>query len=82
MEALSPLSVENRSVENADLLKFLRTAVETMPLQQRQVMLLRHWGDYSLTEIEELTGLSAANVRVLLSRGRKKLRELLTNEKL
>lgn len=49
--------------------------IDGLPQQQRQVILMRDVDDRSYEEIEETTGLSAVNVRVLLSRARKKIRE-------
>lgn len=49
--------------------------IDGLPQQQRQVILMRDVDDRPYEEIEETTGLSAVNVRVLLSRARKKIRE-------
>ena len=38
-------------------------------------MILRDVNDCSFEEIEQATGLNAVNIRVLLSRARKKIRE-------
>ncbi len=53
----------------------LRRLIDRLPDQQRQVLLLRDVNDFSFEEIGEATGLSAVNIRVLLSRARKKIRE-------
>ena len=49
--------------------------IDGLPQQQRQVILMRDVNDQPYEEIEETTGLSAVNIRVLLSRARKKIRE-------
>ena len=56
----------------------LRTAIDRLPQQQRMVMMLRDVKGCSYEEVERLTGLNAVNVRVLLSRARKKIREEFT----
>jgi len=49
--------------------------INNLPEQQRLVMMLKHWDDYSDKEIEEITGLNAVNIRVILSRARKVVKE-------
>ena len=52
--------------------------IARLPQQQRMVMMLRDVKGCSYEEVERLTGLNAVNVRVLLSRARKKIREEFT----
>ena len=47
-----------------------------LPEQQRQVLQLRAFNECSFEEIESITGLTSVNVRTLLSRGRRRLKEL------
>lgn len=51
--------------------------IRDMPENMRQVMELSVFGECDNREIQEITGFSAANVRTLLSRGRKELRSVL-----
>jgi len=46
-----------------------------MPDQQKLVLHLRDVEEYSFEEIEQVTGLSINNVRVILSRARQRLRD-------
>ena len=79
---------ETRGTENIteqkDVLAHVRKMIDNLPDQQKMVMTMREIDDCSYEEIEETTGLSAVNVRVLLSRARKSIREqfkeLLKNE--
>ena len=48
---------------------------EGLPVQQQKIVTLRDVKGCSYEEIEQVTGLNATNVRVLLSRARKKIRE-------
>jgi len=50
--------------------------IDMLPENQRRVVMLSGIAGLSNSEIKKATGLSDDNVRVLLSRGRKKLREL------
>lgn len=53
----------------------IQRLIERLPENQRQVIRLKGIKDCSLEEIGQITGLSAVNVRVLLSRARKMIRE-------
>ncbi|MDR1981059.1 MAG: sigma-70 family RNA polymerase sigma factor [Tannerellaceae bacterium] len=58
-----------------DQIRQMQQLINRLPENQQQVIRLRGFNDCSLEEIEEITGLSAVNVRVLLSRARKTIRE-------
>ena len=62
-------------VELTDSISLVRRLMDALPDQQKLVLHLREVEEYSLEEIEQVTGLSSANVRVILSRARQKLRE-------
>lgn len=64
-------------VENEEAVAQVEQAIQALPENQQRVVELRVMHDRSLSEIEQETGFSAVNVRVLLSRGRKKLQQLL-----
>lgn len=64
-----------RDVEAKDELNQVRKLVDQLPDQQRLVMQLKHWDEYTDDEIEEITGMSQVNIRVTLSRARKTIRE-------
>ncbi len=52
-------------------------ALDTLPERQRQVVVLRDLEGLSTPEVAAVLDLSEGNVRVLLHRGRMRLRELL-----
>lgn len=64
-----------REVEQRDEVNQVRRLIGQLPEQQKRVILLRDVNDCSFEEIEQATGLNAINIRVLLSRARKKIRE-------
>ena len=64
-----------REVEQRDEAHQVRRLISRLPEQQKRVMMLRDVNDCSFEEIEQATGLTAVNIRVLLSRARKKIRE-------
>ena len=64
--------MRNGKKDEAEKIKYL---INKLPDQQRQVMMMKHWDEYSDEEIEQVTGLSAGNIRVILSRARKTIRE-------
>lgn len=69
----------DEELERQDQLKHIRRLIGRLPENQRQVLRLRGIEDCSMDEIEQITGLTAANIRVLLSRARKTIREQLEN---
>lgn len=68
-------SSPDRELESQDEVQQIRQMIDRLPDNQRQVMKLRGFNDCSIDEIEQITGLSAVNIRVLLSRARKIIRE-------
>ena len=53
-------------------------ALERLPETQRRVVIMKYFKKYSSKQISEKTGLSEANVRVILSRGIKQMRKLVS----
>lgn len=62
-------------LERQDTIEQVKLIIETLPEKQQQVITLRDIRDCTFEEIEERTGLTAVNVRALLSRARKTIRE-------
>ncbi len=54
----------------------LERIIDTMPPAQKEILRLSIFEDLSAKEISEITGVSGTNVRQLLSRGRKKIKEI------
>lgn len=65
----------SKTIEDRDTVECIKKLIERLPEQQRLVMKFKHWDDYSDEEIEKITGLSAINIRVTLSRARKTIKE-------
>ena len=65
------------NVLTGELVDLLRTALIALPPRQRDVVVLRDIQDLSTDEVGRLLGLQPGNVRVLLHRGRLRLREAL-----
>lgn len=61
--------------ETRDEAQQVRHIIARLPEQQQRIITLRDVNGCSFEEIEHATGLNATNVRVLLSRARKKIRE-------
>jgi len=66
-------------IENRDELSHIRFIMRQLPVQQQQVIRLKIWDNLSDEEIEEITGLTRGNIKVLVSRARKKIKELYKN---
>ena len=67
----------SRLVEEADEQAYLLRLISRLPDTQRRAIWLRDVNGCSFEEMEHATGLSTTNLRVLLSRARKKIREQL-----
>jgi RNA polymerase sigma-70 factor (ECF subfamily) len=55
----------------------LLDALARLPVRQRAVLLLFHYAGYPSTDIARMLGMAAPTVRVHLTRGRRRLRQLL-----
>jgi RNA polymerase sigma-70 factor (ECF subfamily) len=66
-----------RELESKEKTRQIESLIEQLPEKQRIVIQMRGCGDCSFEEIEAATGESAANIRVLLSRARKTLKNRL-----
>jgi len=60
-----------------ETLSKIKSAIRRLPAKQQRILELRAFADCSSEEIEKITGESAENVRVLLSRARNTLRNKL-----
>lgn len=67
-----------KQLEDKDMLGFVRKSIEELSEQQRMVIQLRDIEQYEFEEIEQITGIKEATIRVILSRARKTIREKLT----
>lgn len=63
------------AVERWSSRELIRTAMAQLPLKQREVLHLKEIEGYATNEIAELLGVEENQVRTILSRGRKALRE-------
>jgi RNA polymerase sigma-70 factor (ECF subfamily) len=66
-------------IENRDKLSHIQFIMKQLPAQQQQVIRLKIWDNLSDGEIEKITGLTRGNIKVLVSRARKKIKELYQN---
>lgn len=64
-----------QQLELADTTELMRQLIDALPEQQKLVLHLRDIEEYSFEEIEQVTGLSVNNIRVILSRARQRLRD-------
>ncbi|MDD4608787.1 MAG: RNA polymerase sigma factor [Bacteroidaceae bacterium] len=68
-------SAKERDWEKEDEANLAKRLIEKLPEKQRVIMTLRDVKDLSFEEIEQVTGLRSVNIRVLLSKARKQVRE-------
>ncbi len=67
---------EHDTPRDVDTSEILSRIIDTLPSAQQEVIRLNAFDDRSPAEIAQLTGHSPENVRQLLSRGRRKIKEL------
>ena len=76
---MTPLEASNEKdmlheSQYSDLNEILHAALNRLPEQQRSAVLLRDYEGYSYKEIGDITGLSEAQVKIYIYRGRLALR--------
>lgn len=69
-----------RQIEAQDVARAVRQIIDTLPDNQREVMILREIEEMEFDEIAQITGLGLNNIRVLLSRGRARVKEILVKQ--
>lgn len=69
-----------QQIEAKDQAEAVKQIIATLPAIQKEVMVLREIEELEYEEIAEITGLGLNNIRVLLSRGRMKVKEILVNK--
>jgi RNA polymerase sigma-70 factor, ECF subfamily len=62
-------------MDQKDELKMVIRLVDRLPERQREIFKLRHFSEFSLKEIEQITGLNPVNIRVHLTRAQKNIRQ-------
>jgi RNA polymerase sigma-70 factor (ECF subfamily) len=71
--AVESLSVQ---IENRDQLHHIQFIMNQLPVQQQQIIRLKVWDNLPDEEIEQQTGLKKGNIKVIVSRARKTIKEL------
>jgi RNA polymerase sigma-70 factor (ECF subfamily) len=69
--------VPEREVSEKEMLELVRDALDGLPPSQRAVVLLRDVEGVSAQKASDLLGISEGNLRVLLHRGRNRLRAMM-----
>lgn len=64
-----------QQIESRDAVDKVMNLINRLPANQRDVMKMRDIADLPFEEIEAATGLTPGNIRTLLSRARKKIKE-------
>jgi RNA polymerase sigma-70 factor (ECF subfamily) len=63
-------------IENRDQLACIRDIMEQLPERQKQILQLKVWNNLSNEEIGKMTGLTQGNIKMIISRARKTIKEL------
>ncbi|MGB5989073.1 MAG: RNA polymerase sigma factor [Marinifilaceae bacterium] len=73
-------SQENDILEEKDTFNIVRNIIKQLPSTQQEVVILKDLEGYKTEEIAEITGLGVNNIRVIISRSRKFIKEELINK--
>jgi RNA polymerase sigma-70 factor (ECF subfamily) len=71
-----------QSLEQSELSKMVRSCIDQLPDQQREIIHLRDIEGYSYKEIAAMTGKTVDQIKVQIYRGRQKLKSIITKNKL
>ncbi|MDR1593253.1 MAG: RNA polymerase sigma factor [Prevotellaceae bacterium] len=63
-------------IEDKERLVYVQNIMEKLPAQQKQVIQLKIWDNMSNEEIEKITGLTQGNIKVIISRAKKTIKEI------
>ena len=77
IEDCPPNDLKNTTFPYPDVNEVLHKAIGTLPETQRNAILLRDYEGYSYQEIGDITGLSEAQVKINIFRGRTALKNIL-----
>ena len=69
-----------KEIETRDTFSRVQQIIDKLPEQQRLVLQLRDIEQYEFDEIEEIMGVKSVTVRVILSRARKALKEMVIKQ--
>jgi RNA polymerase sigma-70 factor, ECF subfamily len=70
------------AADMSDVVRKIKQIIKTLPEQQQTIMQLRDIEGYDYEEIADILKMNENAVRVALSRARKRIREILINQKL
>ena len=68
-----------QQMEQRELSEVARRLMDELPEQQREVMRMKDLNDMTIDEMTAQTGLTAGNIRVILSRARRTVRQKMEN---
>ncbi|MDR2823875.1 MAG: sigma-70 family RNA polymerase sigma factor [Prevotellaceae bacterium] len=74
-ENLPESQSSSAEMETREKALIVRKLIDRLPDTQCRIIKMKHWDNFSNDEISHATGISEGNVRVILSRARKTLRE-------
>jgi RNA polymerase sigma-70 factor (ECF subfamily) len=75
-----PTRNQEQSMADGEQMRLLLKSIESLPVDFREVLILRELEEFSYQEIADVTGLPLGTVMSRLSRARKRLEELVANQ--
>ena len=71
-----------QSLEQKEISEMVRSCINQLPDQQKEIIHLRDIEGYSYKEIAQMTGKTVDQIKVQIYRGRQKLKDIITKNKL
>ena len=69
-----PINIEN---DDRELVEIIRVALDSLPFEYRECLILKEFLNYSYSEIAELIGSNLSVVRIRIHRAKEKLKDIL-----
>jgi RNA polymerase sigma-70 factor (ECF subfamily) len=63
-------------IENKDQLVYVQNIMAKLPTRQKEVIQMKIWDNLSNEEIEQKTGLTQGNIKMIISRARKTIKKI------
>ena len=68
-------TLASEQIERREEIGYIQMMVKKLPVQQQQIIEMKIWNNLSDKEIEQQTGYTKGNIKVMMSRARRKIKE-------
>lgn len=72
------MASDSTSIENDELLSLIKTAIDILPPEYKDMFILREYDGLTYTEIAEMTNTQISTVKIRIFRAKQKIRDILS----